>query len=201
MFRPQYPVLKVRRRRSPDAQGDTLHRRPSAVKGFSRKIFPSEASRPPRAGPPPSPGGAAPSGAGPTPCPARGPGARASPRNPGNRGPAEGRGPLRRTPPARIRPLPGRGGSEGPRPRGDLRDHGGPGPALGPASRFDMGERGLADKRRVRGIIQPSADRPRCDGTPTTSARRPIPPGPCSGRGCRGGPRGAGRRRRPPAST
>lgn len=57
MFRPQYPVLKVRRRRSPDAQGDTLHRRPSAVKGFSRKIFPSEAPRPPRAGPPPLPRG------------------------------------------------------------------------------------------------------------------------------------------------
>ena len=46
MFRPQYPVLKVRRRRSPDAQGDTLHRRVPSVKGFSRKF-----SRAPRGGP------------------------------------------------------------------------------------------------------------------------------------------------------
>ncbi len=59
MFRPQYPVLKVRRRRSPDAQGDTLHRRVPSVKGFSRKFSraprggPRGAPAPPRAGPPP----------------------------------------------------------------------------------------------------------------------------------------------------
>ncbi len=54
MFRPQYPVLKVRRRRSPDAQGDTLHRRVPSVKGFSRKF--SRAPAAARAAPRPLPG-------------------------------------------------------------------------------------------------------------------------------------------------